>query len=191
MCTASISQPKDDEDTLEVEAASCKRTKIATDVSPEQTHCNRTQSSEFYYADGNIIVIVEDVEFCLHLSRLLKHCTLFSCLWELADGEEDQTLVDCMLDTGVRDRRCAALPRRVYDPGASTAHDSDPRVKEDHLETTTFTREARHTLEGISAVDLTEFLRAFENPLYDHVYFGDSSTYTRINVQKVHRGTPE
>ncbi|OJT03847.1 hypothetical protein TRAPUB_5470 [Trametes pubescens] len=107
----------EDEDNLEGKAITRKRAKTVPDVSPETAHPKPTESSEFYYADGNIIDIVEDVEFCLHLSRRMKHCTLFSHLWELATD------------------------------GPSTG-------------------EARHTLEGISAADFTEFLRVFENPLY-------------------------
>ncbi|EIW51928.1 uncharacterized protein TRAVEDRAFT_53922 [Trametes versicolor FP-101664 SS1] len=137
--TPSGKRIKEAEGPLESGSVSRKRARLAPDV-PQKPPLRR-RSPEFYYDDGNIIVIVEDTEFRLHLSRLRRHCTYFSRLFELAAvGQENQNDV--------------------------TLVDSNPGAREDDgREVIILPGEMNHVLGGISIADFTEFLRAYENPL--------------------------
>ncbi|KAI0363506.1 hypothetical protein BV20DRAFT_983757 [Pilatotrama ljubarskyi] len=51
----------------------------------------RLRSAEFYYPDGNIIVIVGNVEFNLHLSRLIDTCDFFARNWIFDEEPDEET----------------------------------------------------------------------------------------------------
>lgn len=139
ICSTAFIQVKEEEDALESGVVSRKRARTGPDV-PQKPPIRR-RNPEFYYDDGNVTVAVEDMEFRMHLSRLRRHCTFFK---PAADSQEDQNDV--------------------------TLVDSIPSAKEDdEREVVNTLGEASYVLGGISIADFTEFLRAFENPLYVHL----------------------
>lgn len=110
----------------------------------------------------------------------MKHCTLFSRLWEIKQEDENDTtvpVVRSILNATAKNRLAMARPG-IGGPTAAAVHDSDTNAKEDRREVVTSTGEARHTLAGIGAAEFTEFLRAFEGPLYVQYLERSSSTYT-------------
>ncbi|KAI0349910.1 hypothetical protein OH77DRAFT_1490038 [Trametes cingulata] len=140
----------------------------------------RVRCPEFHYCDGNIFVVVENVEFRLHLSRLQQHCEFFRTHWGLddepcADGAERK------LDVGaaVQDRRLpvAAGPGQpVGDPSLLRAV-NEPSGQGALVEAAGVINAAHaagvvgggaipeQTLDGLTVPDFLEFIRALETPL--------------------------
>lgn len=148
------------------EEAPNKRTKTIQDA-PDQSN-PRKRSSEFYYPDGNIIVIVEGVEHNLHFSRLKKHCDFFARLWDDSeesadeDAEEDEEQDDAQPTSPLSDPD-ADVEQHVKREESSVLDDEPDDAME---EVASSSGEAIQELQGIRVADFTEFLRAFENPLY-------------------------
>ncbi|KAI0649594.1 hypothetical protein C8Q79DRAFT_939464 [Trametes meyenii] len=76
----SESGPKDDSEGDPPPAKRCKtECNVASDHPPPLCY---TPSPDFWYPDGNVIVVVEDIGFRLLASRLSQHCAFFASLFE-------------------------------------------------------------------------------------------------------------
>lgn len=118
-----------------------KRAKIAVEAPLKKEPDGPRRSSQFYYSDGTIVVIVGDVEYSLHLLRLMKYFSLFSDLYRSDQAQQSE--------------QHAAL-------------DTDTMSENDHLQAVDSTEIPRYEIKNITVADFTAFLCAFENPLYVH-----------------------
>ncbi|KAI0819881.1 hypothetical protein BC628DRAFT_954797 [Trametes gibbosa] len=96
------------------------------------------ESPEFYYSDGNVVLMVKDVKFKLHQSRLVAHCGIFRRQWGSQASEKGHEGV-----LNVND---------VADNSTLSHGDNKPGA------------ELCQKLKGFSATEFTLFLKAFETP---------------------------
>ncbi|KAI0363509.1 hypothetical protein BV20DRAFT_1057988 [Pilatotrama ljubarskyi] len=146
-------------------------------VEPEQLQA-RMKYADFYYRDGNVIVIVENIEFKLHLTRLRLHCEFFRLYCRFDDepvvqGAEPR--VDAAATALSQDAR---LPVALS-PGPPVSNvpveEVNKASNQGALVQTTSVIIGPHVvrdghipevkLNGLRIADFIEFLRALETPL--------------------------
>ncbi|KZT64426.1 hypothetical protein DAEQUDRAFT_732659 [Daedalea quercina L-15889] len=78
-----------------------KRTRVETDsgITNEVKRESFTRDEKFWYDDGNIVVVAEDVGFRLYKGLLARQSDVFRDMFDLpqpaSDGSRDDALVDC------------------------------------------------------------------------------------------------
>ncbi|KAI0363513.1 hypothetical protein BV20DRAFT_975612 [Pilatotrama ljubarskyi] len=111
------------------------------------------QSADFWYPDGNVVVIVGDTGFKLYRARLAAYCDYFANL-SSSGGNEGRSNQD--------DEDADVLG--VDDSGPSSDH--RPQIP----------RTPSYEIEDLSVVDFTRFLAALETPLKYSFESPDQST---------------